>query len=311
MARRTIKPKILKQTSLSFPAKRSNIASGGKEKQSQSSASATPLQTTADISDVDDVTSTYEPSDLEEVEHIATLAKEDDEAEQVSDSEPERTLTSRTKAGKRAAQSVEGKEKEEEDGIEDEGEEKERPKKKRRVSVRVAKSAAASIEVPPKGEESFDPSAKKGKGKRTRGKKSLAKSVFGSREGVENSEGNREADWATESKKIKITAKGNGKGAVAKHVDVLKMREYFSYVRAQQGNVKPIHAQNHSMEDHILRFFDLSYQYGPCIGVSRLQRWGRAEALGLSPPGVVKQLLTNEDGTERVEVKECVFFGEV
>ena len=67
-----------------------------------------------------------------------------------------------------------------------------------------------------------------------------------------------------------------------------------------------VHAEDQSMEDHILRFFDLyvylvsiisftkltiplirSYEYGPCIGVTRLQRWERAEALGLDPPQVV------------------------
>jgi hypothetical protein len=27
-----------------------------------------------------------------------------------------------------------------------------------------------------------------------------------------------------------------------------------------------------------------SYEYGPCVGVTRLERWERAAALGLSPP---------------------------
>lgn len=27
-----------------------------------------------------------------------------------------------------------------------------------------------------------------------------------------------------------------------------------------------------------------SYEYGPCIGVTRMERWDRAAALGLNPP---------------------------
>jgi DNA polymerase delta, subunit 4 len=27
-----------------------------------------------------------------------------------------------------------------------------------------------------------------------------------------------------------------------------------------------------------------TYEYGPCVGVTRLERWERAAALGLNPP---------------------------
>ncbi|NXP71540.1 DPOD4 polymerase, partial [Ramphastos sulfuratus] len=37
----------------------------------------------------------------------------------------------------------------------------------------------------------------------------------------------------------------------------------------------------------MLRHFDLCWEYGPCAGITRLQRWERAQALGLSPPGPV------------------------
>lgn len=38
----------------------------------------------------------------------------------------------------------------------------------------------------------------------------------------------------------------------------------------------------------ILRLFDLSYEYGPCVGVSRLARWERAHKAGLNPPVQVR-----------------------
>ncbi|NXV72638.1 DPOD4 polymerase, partial [Atlantisia rogersi] len=41
----------------------------------------------------------------------------------------------------------------------------------------------------------------------------------------------------------------------------------------------------------MLQRFDLAWEYGPCTGITRLQRWERAQALGLSPPGPVRDAL--------------------
>ncbi|NXK68685.1 DPOD4 polymerase, partial [Sylvietta virens] len=41
----------------------------------------------------------------------------------------------------------------------------------------------------------------------------------------------------------------------------------------------------------MLRRFDLSWEYGPCTGITRLQRWERAQELGLSPPGAIRDAL--------------------
>lgn len=41
----------------------------------------------------------------------------------------------------------------------------------------------------------------------------------------------------------------------------------------------------------MLRAFDLTSKFGPCSGMTRLERWQRAEALGLAPPPEVKALL--------------------
>lgn len=38
----------------------------------------------------------------------------------------------------------------------------------------------------------------------------------------------------------------------------------------------------------ILRVFDLTEDYGPCVGMNRLERWERADALGLDPPAAVR-----------------------
>ncbi|XP_062488231.1 DNA polymerase delta subunit 4 [Pezoporus occidentalis] len=46
----------------------------------------------------------------------------------------------------------------------------------------------------------------------------------------------------------------------------------------------------------MLRSFDLAWEYGPCTGITRLQRWERAQELGLSPPDTVRDaLLKHQD----------------
>lgn len=46
----------------------------------------------------------------------------------------------------------------------------------------------------------------------------------------------------------------------------------------------PVHQEELPLEEKVLRHFDLSLQYGPCIGISRLARWKRAKGLGMEPP---------------------------
>ncbi|CAK9171633.1 unnamed protein product [Ilex paraguariensis] len=43
--------------------------------------------------------------------------------------------------------------------------------------------------------------------------------------------------------------------------------------------------------EEVLRQFDMNMAYGPCLGMSRLDRWDRANALGLNPPKDVERLL--------------------
>lgn len=40
-----------------------------------------------------------------------------------------------------------------------------------------------------------------------------------------------------------------------------------------------------------LREFDMNMKYGPCIGMTRLERWERANKFGLNPPKDVEILL--------------------
>ncbi|KAH9021424.1 DNA polymerase delta, subunit 4-domain-containing protein, partial [Lactarius pseudohatsudake] len=83
----------------------------------------------------------------------------------------------------------------------------------------------------------------------------------------------------------------------------------YGLARAKMGHIQPVHAKDQSPVHHILRIFDLSYEYGPCVGVTRMERWERASALGLYPP--VREILMTKEGSEDVRLIQNVLYDEV
>ncbi|ELV09516.1 DNA polymerase delta subunit 4 [Tupaia chinensis] len=63
------------------------------------------------------------------------------------------------------------------------------------------------------------------------------------------------------------------------------------------------HNEEEEAELELLRQFDLDWQYGPCTGITRLQRWHRAEQMGLEPPVEVHQVLKSHPGDPRFQCR--------
>ncbi|XP_073129879.1 uncharacterized protein [Henckelia pumila] len=59
-------------------------------------------------------------------------------------------------------------------------------------------------------------------------------------------------------------------------------------------------------KEDVLRQFDMNMAYGPCLGMSRLDRWKRANALGLKPPEEIGRLLSAGKANS-----ECLWDGRV
>ena len=59
----------------------------------------------------------------------------------------------------------------------------------------------------------------------------------------------------------------------------------------------------------ILRDFDLTGRYGPCVGITRLDRFKRAEKMNLKPPPEVGLILETQQAFERDEYKHELFYG--
>jgi len=87
-----------------------------------------------------------------------------------------------------------------------------------------------------------------------------------------------------------------------------KYSKLYGKSKAQQNNLPIIHGGNETKFVTILRTFDLSCEYGPCVGVSRLERWERAKDMGLDPPQEIYDILTSREGLMQETLAQCVFY---
>ncbi|XP_065853181.1 uncharacterized protein [Euphorbia lathyris] len=63
---------------------------------------------------------------------------------------------------------------------------------------------------------------------------------------------------------------------------------------------------DYDKDEQVLRQFDMNMSYGPCIGMTRLGRWERANRLGMNPPREIGCLL--KDGKVN---SDCLWDGRV
>ncbi|RAO69496.1 uncharacterized protein BHQ10_005508 [Talaromyces amestolkiae] len=76
-------------------------------------------------------------------------------------------------------------------------------------------------------------------------------------------------------------------------ISEVQIRRYWS--EEEKSRKAPrVHQNGLDTDEKILRHFDLSSQYGPCIGISRIKRWRRAHMLDLEPPIEVLAVLLKD-----------------
>jgi len=94
-------------------------------------------------------------------------------------------------------------------------------------------------------------------------------------------------------------------------LNLKKYNKLLGESKAKVNGLPFIHGEDLNKIHHILRTFDLSYRYGPCVGMTRMERWSRAKEMGLEPPMEIKEILETKQGVEQDEYKQSVFFDEV
>ncbi|KAL9088946.1 MAG: hypothetical protein Q9165_006003 [Trypethelium subeluteriae] len=83
----------------------------------------------------------------------------------------------------------------------------------------------------------------------------------------------------------------------ARKVSDAKIKAYWRE-KERQSLAPRVHQEGLSMEEKVLRLWDMSGEYGPCIGIARMKRWQRAHGLGLEPPVEVLAVLLKEQEKE-------------
>lgn len=72
--------------------------------------------------------------------------------------------------------------------------------------------------------------------------------------------------------------------------------------KSGKGQSEPQPSSSKAAEEEdfkILKEFDLNWEYGPSMGITRLERWNRAAKHGLNPLPLVRQLVEEHKDDER------------
>ncbi|KAK4986935.1 hypothetical protein LTR50_004978 [Elasticomyces elasticus] len=89
--------------------------------------------------------------------------------------------------------------------------------------------------------------------------------------------------------------------AQARSVSEAQIKKYWRE-KEQERKAPRVHQEGLGVAEKVLREWDVSGQFGPCIGIARLKRWKRAYTLGLGPPiEVLAVLLREEEKGEDVQ----------
>lgn len=78
---------------------------------------------------------------------------------------------------------------------------------------------------------------------------------------------------------------------------ILQNQYFFSYQEVCMNTYKlklPKFSDGYDENEELLRQFDTNMTYGPCLGLSRLDRWERAKSFGLNPPTDVEPILRSK-----------------
>ncbi|KAF2719139.1 hypothetical protein K431DRAFT_251864 [Polychaeton citri CBS 116435] len=81
--------------------------------------------------------------------------------------------------------------------------------------------------------------------------------------------------------------------AEARKLSDAQIKKYWR-LKEQERLAPRVHQEGLTLNEKVLREWDMSGQYGPCIGIARLKRWKRANMLDMKPPLEVLAVLLKE-----------------
>ncbi|KAJ8659342.1 hypothetical protein O0I10_005057 [Lichtheimia ornata] len=115
-------------------------------------------------------------------------------------------------------------------------------------------------------------------------------------------------DLGAATSKKGAVRKARREGGIGSKMDLDKKPTEAATAPSSSPRVVGIHQEHLSQEEILLRKFDLDYKYGPCVGLTRMERWLRAEKLGLNPPKEVKEQLERGAAKDSVLNDACYYY---
>ena len=138
-----------------------------------------------------------------------------------------------------------------------------------------------------------------------RGAPRLGFTAYKSREAAVRTSGKRAAKLEAAAKAVAQADESHGtyppellqqaKGRPSIDINDPRYDALWARTRETMG-IYPIHTEGMHRIELILRVFDLNPTYGPCMGLTRLERWDRAKALGHDPPDEIRHILCTRQG---------------
>ncbi|KAF2143743.1 uncharacterized protein K452DRAFT_357368 [Aplosporella prunicola CBS 121167] len=95
----------------------------------------------------------------------------------------------------------------------------------------------------------------------------------------------------------------------ASRVTIAQIKKYWKAKEALRKAPR-VHQEDLTLQEKVLREFDTSGQYGPCIGIAREKRWYRAHKFKKHPPievlAVILREKKNKPGVQRAYMDELM-----
>ncbi|KAF1964584.1 hypothetical protein BU23DRAFT_561781 [Bimuria novae-zelandiae CBS 107.79] len=114
-----------------------------------------------------------------------------------------------------------------------------------------------------------------------------------------------EAAIIEQTEQVQEQAQSTPEEDQARQIKPKQLQAYWT--KLSSGSAPRYHQKDFGLEEKILRKFDMTGQFGPCVGIARLKRWKRAHRLGLEPPiEVLAVLLQEQDSKDKISVQRSI-----
>jgi DNA polymerase delta subunit 4 len=90
----------------------------------------------------------------------------------------------------------------------------------------------------------------------------------------------------------------------ARAIKESQIKKFYTESEKTRGAPR-VHQDDITINEKLLRSWDVDSRYGPCIGIDRTKRWKRAQKFGLNPPIEILAILLKEQDASGKKVQRA------